>query len=1041
MQGLARLCVARPVFTWVLMLVVVVIGGVSYRALGLDKYPDIDVPAVVITTTLNGAAPDEVESEITDKIEAAVNTISGVDELRSSSSEGVSLVTVMFVLEKDADVAAQEVRDKVSNALPDLPKGIDPPVVSRFDPDAAPVLYATLTGPRSLRDLTELSDKQVRRQIESINGVGQVSIVGGKAREIKVWIDPVKLQSHGLTASQLQQGIARQNFSLPGGVVERGPNQLTLRVQGKVKNLDQLRSIILDERDGHPTRLEDVAAVEDGAEDESTYASYDGTRAVVLSVRKQSGANTVQVVDAVRARLDEVQRALPKGVNLAVVRDNSQTIRTSVDAVQEHLVLGALLAALVVLAFLGDARSTLISAIAIPVSIIGAFALMYLLDFTLNMLTLLALALAVGIVIDDAIVVLENIHRFIVAKLRPPEAAAVEATGEIALAVLATTLSLVAVFVPVAFMGGVVGRFLRSFGLTMAVAILVSMFVSFTLTPMLSSRWLAAHEPGHASEKKLLERVVDVFYVPIERGYVSLLRWVMRHRWVVVLMCVGSLASCLPLAKSVPVSFLPENDDAQFNVSVRAPEGTSIAGTRVIAERVARQIRQVPGVSHTLTSIGDSAQATPNLANLYVKLRDPHEREASQAQIMNRVRRDVLAKLPKELKSSALLVSDFGASAGTIQYALSGPDLDRLALVAKRVASKLKKVPGAVDVDTSLVVGKPEARLTIDRDRAAALGVEPYDIASTVQLLVGGLKVSTFSDHGEDYDIRARAFEDYRVDDRGLLTTVPSRTLGSVPLSSVVEVSFGGGPSSIDRLNRRRQVTISANAAPGYGENAISESLRQLIAEERLPPGFTVTAAGNTKETAKTGAGFLLAFGASFVFMYLILAAQFESWLHPVTILVSLPLTVPFALISLLIFGQQLTMFSALGLLVLFGVVKKNAILQIDHTLHLRAEGMPRADAILTANKDRLRPILMTTIAFVAGMLPLLFSRGVGSGLNRGIAGVIVGGQALSLILTLLATPVLYSLFDDIVERRRARRTKTKSDPPIHSRHPSIAPT
>ena len=1040
MQGLARLCVARPVFTWVLMLVVVVIGGASYSALGLDKFPNIDVPAVVVTTTLSGAAPDEVESEISDKLEAALNTISGVDELRSSSSEGVSVVTVMFVLEKNGDVAAQEVRDKVSNALVDLPKGIDPPVVSRFDPDAAPILYTTLSGTGSLRDLTELADKQVRRQIESINGVGQVSIVGGKKREIKVWIDPVKLQSHGLTAAQLQQSIARQNFSLPGGVVERGPNQLTLRVQGKVKNLDQLRNIILAEQDGHATRLEDVAAVEDGAEDESTYAAYDGKRSVVLSVRKQSGANTVEVVDTVRARLDEVQRALPKGVELSVVRDNSETIRTSVDAVQEHLVLGALLAALVVLAFLGDARSTLISAIAIPVSIIGAFALMYLLNFTLNMLTLLALALAVGIVIDDAIVVLENIHRFIVAKLRPPPEAAVEATGEIALAVLATTLSLIAVFVPVAFMSGVVGRFLRSFGLTMAVAILVSMFVSFTLTPMLAARWLAPHDPGHAGNKKLLERLVDVVYVPIERVYVAMLRWVMRHRWVVVLMCLGSLASCIPLAKSVPVSFLPENDDAQFNVTVRAPEGTSIAATRVIAERVARQIRQVPGVAHTLTSIGDTAQATPNLANVYVKLTDPHVRDVSQAQIMNRVRRDVLAKLPKDLKSSALLVSDFGASTGTIQYALSGPDLDRLAAISNRVVERLRKVPGAVDVDTSLVIGKPEARLTIDRERAAALGVEPYDIASTTQLLVGGLKVSTFSERGEDYDIRARASKDYRVDERGMLTTVPSRTLGAVPLTSVADMRVVGGPSSIDRLNRRRQVTISANAAPGYGESRISEALLKIIEDERLPAGFTLTAAGNTKDTAQTGIGFAIAFGASFVFMYLILAAQFESWLHPVTILISLPLTVPFALLSLLIFGQQLTMFSALGLLVLFGVVKKNSILQIDHTLHLCREGVARPDAILQANKDRLRPILMTTIAFVAGMLPLLFSRGVGSGLNRGIAGVIVGGQALSLILTLLATPVLYSLFDDIVERRNTKRV-AKSDPPVHASRPSIAST
>ncbi len=1013
MQWLARICVARPVFTWVLMLITIVLGTVAYAELGLDKYPNIDVPSVVVTTTLPGAAPEEIESEISDKIEAAVNTISGVDELRSTSSEGVSQVIVMFVLEKNGDVGAQEVRDHVSNVLPDLPKGIDAPVISRFDPDAAPIMLVTLHGPGTIRDLTELSDKQVRRQIESISGVGQVTLVGGTKREIKVWIDPVKLRSLDLTAAHVQQAIASQNFSLPGGLIQRGPRQLTLRVEGKVKNLDELRQLVVRESDDHPTRLEDVAVVEDGAEEQDSFASFDGKRSVVLSIRKQSGANTVAVVDAVKQRLAGIEQSLPYGARLEIVRDNSQTIRTSVDAVQEHLVLGALLAAVVVLLFLGSARSTVIAAIAIPVSIVGAFALMYALGFTLNILTLLALALAVGIVIDDAIVVLENIHRFITEKHEDPAKAAVDATQEIGLAVLATTLSLLAVFVPVSFMSGIVGRFLKGFGLTMAAAIVVSLLVSFTLTPMLCARWLKAHPLGATSEKPWLERVVDVFYGPIERGYMRLLGAVMKRRWLVVLACCLSLGSCIPLAKAVPASFMPENDDAQFNVSVRAPEGTSVEATRIIGERVARQIKAIPGVSHALMTIGDSAQATPNLANIYVKLSDPKDRVASQVVLMDRARKEVLARQPKELLTSASLVSDFGGSAAAIQYTLTGPDLAKLTAFADHAVEKLRQVPGAVDVASSLIVGKPEIRLAIDRARASTLGVEPIDVASTLQLLVGGLKVSTFSERGEDYDIRARALREYRVDSRGLLITVPSRTVGSVPLDSVVNIVPSTGPSSIDRLSRRRQVTVSANVAPGVGEQGVSGALQKIIAEERLPAGYRAVPAGNSRESGKTAAAFALAFGASFVFMYLILAAQFESWLHPVTILVTLPLTVPFALLSLLILKQQMTLFSALGLLVLFGVVKKNAILQIDHTLHLRAEGRSRAEAILQANRDRLRPILMTTIAFVAGMLPLLFSRGVGAGLNRGIAGVIVGGQVLSLLLTLLATPVIYSLFDD----------------------------
>ncbi|HTU61327.1 MAG TPA: efflux RND transporter permease subunit, partial [Polyangiales bacterium] len=426
-------------------------------------------------------------------------------------------------------------------------------------------------------------------------------------------------------------------------------------------------------------------------------------------------------------------------------------------------------------------------------------------------------------------------------------------------------------------MSGVVGRFLKSFGLTMACAILVSLLVSFTLTPMLCARWLAPHvETRHGARKPFLERVVDTVYDPIENAYMSMLRWVMRFRWITVLLCVASLGSCIPLAKAVPASFLPENDDAQFNVSMRAPEGTSVQATRIIADRIAREVRTIPGIKHTLMTIGDTAQATPNLATIYVKLSDPAERKASQVELMERVRREVLARQPKTLKVSAQLVSDFGAAAGAVQYTLTGPDLGKLSLFAERIVAKLRNVPGAVDVDSSLVVGNPEARITIDRNRAAALGVEPIDIASTLQLLVGGLKVSTYSDRGEDYDIRVRALRQYRVDERGLLITVPSRSVSAVPLDSVVRVSLATGPSKIERLNRRRQVTVSCNVAPGVGESVVSAALTKIIADEQMPPGYVAAAAGNSRESGKTAAAFALAFGTSFVFMYLILAAQFE---------------------------------------------------------------------------------------------------------------------------------------------------------------------
>jgi len=1005
-------------------LAILVVGIVGYGSLGLDQFPKIDFPTILITTRLDGSAPQEVESELTDKIEGVVNTISGIDELRSISSEGVSTVIVTFTLDKDVDVAAQEVRDHINNVLPNLPKNIDQPVVSKVDPDAAPILLVTLRGPGStIRDLTEMADKKVRRQIESISGVGQVTIVGGRKRQINLWLDPPRLQASGLTAVDVERALAAQNLTVPGGTIETGPRRISLRVEGRVPAVVDIGRIIIRETGDHPTRVSDVARVEDGSEEDLSWASEDGEQSVVLSIRKQSGENTVAVADAVRKRLSEVERTLPHGSQLRVVRDNSASIRTSVNAVKEHLVLGALFAALVVLVFLGNVRSTFIAALAIPVSIIGTFALMWVMGFTLNLITLLALALAVGIVIDDAIVVLENIVRFVEEKRKKPFVAAVLATRDIGLAVLATTLSLMAVFLPVAFMSGIIGRFLKSFGLTMAFAIAVSLFVSFSLTPMLAARLL--ENPSEDKKKSLLERAVNRMYSPIEGFYMWVLHRAMRHRWVVVLACLCSLGSCAFTVPRVPKGFIPTNDTAEFEVNVRAPEGTSLLSTRLIAERIAKEIRTVPGILHSLVTIGNDQQGSQSLANIYLRLADPKNRAQTQLELMGRVRRDIVSKQDKKLRIDVSLSSQIsaGASNAPVQYTINGPDLNKLSHYADDVMKRFKKAPGAVDVDSNLIVGNPEAHVKVNRELAANLGVNVVDIANTLQIMVGGLKISTFQQAGEDYDIRARAEESYRVNLGALAAmSVPTSKGGSVPLSSVVTIEQTTGPSQINRLARQRQVTITANVAPGFGQSTVSDALLQSIKDEHMPAEYHAVPAGATKETGRAVTGFLVAIGLSFVFMYLILAAQFGSWLHPVTIMLSLPLTVPFALISLLIFHQELSIFSALGIIVLFGVVKKNAILQVDHTNHLRAEGMPRDEAIILANKDRLRPILMTTLAFVAGMVPLMVSRGIGAGLNRATAGVVVGGQTLSLALTLLATPVAYSFFDDAIEWRKRRK-------------------
>ncbi len=1028
MQWLAQVCVRRPVLAGVLMLVIVVLGGVGYTRLGLDQFPNIDLPFVLVTTTLEGAAPEEMESDVSDKIEGAVNTIDGIDELRSTSSEGFSQVAIAFKIDKGSDVAAQDVRDKVSNVLRDLPRGIDAPIVSKVDPQAAPVLLVALRSSQPIREVTEIADKRVRRQIESISGVGQVTIVGGRARQVHVRMDPVKLRAYNLSAVDVQRALLAQNLTTPGGSVDTGPQAITLRIAGRVTTVEALERLVLKDESGHTVRIGDVAQVEDAEEELTSIASYDGERTVVLSIRKQSGTNTVQVVDTVLKRLDEVKRTLPAGIKLEVIRDNSASIRTGVGAVKEHLIIGALLAAVVVLLFLGNARSTLIAAISIPISIIGTFALMWMQGFTLNMLTLLALALAVGIVIDDAIVVLENIVRYIEEKGMKPFPAAVLATREIGLPVLATTLSLMAVFVPVAFVGGIPGRFLKNFGYTMAFAVGVSMIVSFALTPTLSARLLSgvSHQRG-----KGLSRVVDWFYRPVERVYMAILGWCMRHRWVVVVTCALSLGSCGQLMKHIPTGFVPVDDQAQFEVSLRTPEGTSADETALIAERVAQDVRKLSGVLHTVTTVAGGDAKVQNLASVYVALKDPREREISQLELMDRVRKQILAKLPKTLRVSVAEVAaiNAGASSAAVQYVLAGPDLHQLESLAAKMEPEIKKHPAVVDFDTNLITGKPELRVAIDRDRAADLGVNVSDVADTLRMLVAGVKASTFAEQGESYDIRLRAEKAYRRDVSGIaLMTVPSRKYGTVPLSSVVTVTEGTGPSQVNRLGRQRQVTFMANVAPGFGESDVVTAMKAAFEKQHTGPEYRLVPTGRSKSSSELGAGFALAFALSFVFMYLILAAQFESWLQPVIILISLPLTVPFALLSLILFGQGLNLMSALGLLVLFGVVKKNSILQIDHTNHLRQQGRSRLDAILEANRDRLRPILMTTLAFVAGMIPLALSRGIGSGSNRNISGIVIGGQSLSLLLTLVAVPVAYSLFDDVVEWRKRRKKQGPVD-------------
>jgi hydrophobe/amphiphile efflux-1 (HAE1) family protein len=1007
------------VFAGVLIMILVVVGLVGYNSLGVDKFPKIDFPVITIVTPYQGASPLAVESDVTDKIEEAVNTVSGLDTLTSSSTEGVSLVIAQFDLDVDIDKAESDINEHIASVLRDLPQGLRPEV-RKADPDAAPIMVLSVKGPptEKITELSRFADKSVKQRLERLPGVGQIVILGKQDRQINIQLDAIRLAASGVSAIDVQRAISAGNVNVPGGEIESGPTRNTLRVEGRAVDPQEIGSIVVRQSGEHPVRVRDVADVEDAAEDPQTAAARNGTPAIALSVRKQSGTNTVAVVDGVKAQVETLNHNLPPGYSVEVVRDNSIQIRTSAKQVLDHLVLGALLAALVVLLFLGSLRSTVIAALSIPTSIISTFGLMMIAHFTLNLMTLLALALAVGIVIDDAIVVLENIYRFVDEKRMKPFPAAIYATKEIGLAVLATTLSLMAVFLPVAFMSGIVGRFFYSFGLTMAFAIGVSMIVAFTLTPMMAARWLPLPPPeGQHRRLSVFERASNYIYGPIQRLYSGVLAFCLRHRWIVLIAIIGSCFSTIPMAKKVGFDFLPQNDEAQFEIYVQAPEDTSLEQTTLIAERLARATRALPEVDATLVTVADDDRRSPNIARVYAHMIDPELRSRSQAVVMNQVRKDVLPDVPNGTRVAVQQVNDFniGGQNAMVSYVINGPDLDKLEKYGNQILAKMKQVPGVVDLDSSLLDPVDETTVKPDLDRAALLGVDAGDITQTLGILIGGAQASTFEDRGDQYPVWLRAAERYRNNPQALaLIAVPSRTMGQVPLSDVIRVGSGKAISKVTRQGRERAVTITMNVSPGYSSGDVVAALQKAITDANMPANYTAEPFGQSKEMGKMGKAFGFAMLLAFVFMYLVLAAQFESLLYPLIIMMSLFLTLPFAVASLLITGMSFNVFSILGLFVLFAMVKKNAILQIDHTNGLRRQGLPRTEAILAACRDRLRPILMTTFAFVAGMLPLITSQGIGSGFSKAMASVVVGGQMLSLLLTLVAIPIIYTWFDDL---------------------------
>ncbi|HSE06030.1 MAG TPA: efflux RND transporter permease subunit [Methylomirabilota bacterium] len=1041
MQKLAEVCIRRPVFAAMLILALTVVGAASYFRLGVDRFPAVDLPTVTVRTVLPGASTEEMEIQVSQRIEEVVNTVAGISELRSISGPGSSVVIVTFELSRNIDVATQDVRDKVATVIRDLPRDTLAPIIAKSDNESSPVMTVAVSGDRPLRELTEIADKLVKVRLERSSGVGEVRLVGGDERAISVWVDADRLAAYQIPITAVREAIVRQNADLPGGNVTEGAHEAALRTMGRVLDPKAFDDLVVATIGGVPVRVRDIGRAEDGTKEQRSIARLDGVPTVTLEVRRQSGANTIAVIEAAKANLARVAGQVPPGVRIEVIRDQSRYIYAALREINVHLVLGAILASLVVLAFMRSWRSTLIAAVAIPASVISAFGMMWALNFTLNSVTMLALVLMVGIVIDDAIVVLENIFRFVEEKRMEPFVAARAATADIGLAVLATTFSLVVIFVPVSFMSSISGRFLYQFGLTAAVAVMVSLLVSFTLTPMMSARLL--HGEAKAGEPEAAGAAASRrgFYAWIDRGYAWCLGLAMRHRVAVTLVAALTVASTVPLYGLVRQEYIPTDvDEAEFDVRLTGPQNMSVAAMDEVMQRAAKEIAETPGVRLVLATAGGGFLGQVNEGNAYVRLAPHGERTSTfariwrglvsgdplaafrgnwnQRDVMQEVRRR-LARLP-DVRTLVRNAPSFNIGGGSfeIDFVIRGPDLVALDRYGEALRERARALGGIADADTTLKLDKPELRVQIDRERAADLGVNTEQVAEALRLMVGGdQEVSRFLDPtvNDDYDVQLRVSAGDRRDPGAIARLyVPRQSGGLVRLDSVVKIEPGAAASRIDRSDRQRENRLRASVLPGFGQADRIQALRGAVAEMNLPAAYTTAIGGRARELERTFVEFLWVFLLAVIFMYMILASQFESLVHPLTILLSLPVSVPFALLSLWLTSHTLNLYSALGILVLFGVVKKNAILQIDHMNTLRAHGLDRMAAIMQANRDRLRPILMTTLALVAGMLPLALGSGPGAEERRAIAVVVIGGQTLSLLLTLLLTPVAYSLFEDL---------------------------
>jgi hydrophobic/amphiphilic exporter-1 (mainly G- bacteria), HAE1 family len=1009
-----------------LILVLVVMGAVSYRSIGVDLYPKTDIPVVSITTTLRGASPEIMDIDVTDKIEEAISTIAGVKSISSTSTEGVSIVAVEFVLERNIDIAAQDVREKIGIIRAKLPADIDEPTIEKVDIDAAPVINIALWGQKSTRELSTYADEILKEQLQRINGVGAVRLSGTRLRQARVWLDSDKLRAYAITAQDVTGSLRRENIELPSGRIESDTKEYTVKVKGEFPNIADFNDMVIGYYKQAPIRLRDIGYAEDGMEEKRSISRYNGINSVNVAIQKQSGTNTVEVIDKIKKELEVIGPTLPSGMHLSVAFDQSEFIKRSINDVQHHLVYGGIFAIFAVLLFLRNVRTTIISALAIPSSIIATLAIMNAFGFTFNNMTMLALSLSIGILIDDAIIVIENISRHIEDGMSPKEAASF-ATSEIGTAVMATTLAIVVIFIPVAFMKGMIGRFFFQFGMTVVFAVTVSLFVSFTLTPMLASRYLKSHS---RTEKSVLRKGMwgalsdrlETAYQYLERAYRWLLEIALAHRAVVVISAIIIFVSSIVLAGFfVGKELLPLEDQSKFQVSIQTPVDYSIEQVDRMGRQVESMLKTFPEVTSILYDLGGGRTMEINKVTLRVNLKPKSQRTRSQEQIKTEVRK-ALQQMPG-LRASVEQLDTFGGGQRQVAiiYNVRGRDLSKLESYAQQISKEFAKTPGTVDVDTSLQPGKPEIKAFIDRDKAADLGLNVTTIAETVNFLIGGeLNITKFKDEskGRRYDVRARLRPEDRTNPDDLDNLyVRNSSGGLVQLSNVVTLKEGSGPSMINRLDRQRSVSIFANLENtplGTAMDRLNKISASVLTDE-----YSGKYTGMAQLMGETFGYLAFALFLGILLAYMVLAAQFESFIHPFTVLLSMPLALIGAFGALFIFNKTLSLVSYIGLILLMGLVKKNAILLVDYTNVLRSRGLSRKEALLEAGPVRLRPILMTTFAMIFGMLPIAVGIGEGAETRSPMAVSVIGGLLTSLFLTLVVVPVVYDVLAGWTERKK----------------------